>query len=309
MTALAQATSPLLVVIAGPTASGKTALSIDLAKHFNSEIISCDSRQFYREMTIGTAAPTKEELQQVKHHFIGHLSIHDYYNVSLYETQALAVAKELFLQLPVVFLTGGSGLFIETFCHGMDFLPGSDQELRRKIDNEYQSGGITALRIWLNKLDPGYYNQVDLNNVNRLKRAIEVCIVTGKKYSELRTGNKIARPFRILKIALNTGREELFRRIELRTDNMIATGLIEEARNLYPFRHLNPLNTVGYKEIFDYFHDTITLSQAVEKIKINTRRYAKRQITWFKKSNDYHWVHPSDLEQVIGIINREITPT
>lgn len=301
--------SPLIVVIAGPTTGGKTVLSVDLACRFNSEIISCDSRQFYREMTIGTAVPSQEQLKQVKHHFIGHLSIHDSYDVSLYETHALAVAKDLFLNNQVVFLTGGSGLYIETFCHGMDVLPGSDRKLRYEIDNEYLSGGIEALRIWLNKLDPAYYAQVDLSNLSRLKRAIEVCLITGKPYSELRTGKKASRPFRILKIAVYPGREELLRRIEVRTDNMIASGLIEEAKTLYSFRHLNPLNTVGYKELFNYFDGTLSLPEAIEKIKSNTRRYAKRQLTWFKKYTGYHWVHPSDIEQVIRLINQETKAT
>lgn len=292
----------LLVVIAGPTAVGKTSLTIDLAKHFKSEIISCDSRQFYQGMKIGTAAPTLEELESVPHHFIANLKLEDYYNVSIFEQQAIKFLSELFKKHDVIFMVGGSGLYINALCHGIDDLPDADMELRQKLNNLYEINGLEWLQEKVQEIDPEYYNIADTKNPKRLLRALEVWEATGKTYTEQRTSTRKTRDFEILKIALNLPREELFERINLRTEQMIENGLIEEVKSLAQYRHLNSLNTVGYKEIFEYLDNKITLQKAIENIKTNTRRYAKRQITWFKKDTEFQWFSPNQQLNIIEII-------
>ncbi len=292
-----------LIVITGPTAIGKTALSIQLASHFNTEIISADSRQFYKELKIGTAPPSAEELATVKHHFIGNLSINDSYNVSKYETEALAKITGLFTIHDYLVVAGGSGLFIDALLHGIDDLPDPDEELRQFLKLKYANEGISSLRMMLKEYDPEYYEVVDLANSKRLMRALEVCISSGKKYSELRTNFKKPREFSSICIALNRDRSELNQSISFRTDAMIKKGLEAEARLFFQLRHLNPLNTVGYREFFDYFEGLISYDDAIEKIKTNTRRYAKRQITWFKKKEEFSWFHPDDYAGILNFIN------
>lgn len=285
---------PLLIVIAGPTAVGKTAVSIEVAEYFGCSIISADSRQFYRALKIGTAAPDALQLSRVKHHFVGQLSLDERYDVSKYETEVLALLSDLFSENPVVVLTGGSGLYIQAVCEGLDNLPDSDPEVRAELRLKYEEEGIAVLRSMLQKLDPEYYAKVDLANPNRLLRALEVCLSTGKTFSSFRTDQKTERPFNILKIGLDLPRNELHQRINARVEQMMADGLETEARNYYSFRDLNALNTVGYKELFEYFDGNCTLSEAVEKIKTNTRRYARRQLTWFRRDKAMLWCRPDE---------------
>ncbi len=292
----------LLVVIAGPTAVGKTALSVFLAKHFNTEVISADSRQFYREMRIGTALPAEIELAEVKHHFIHHLSIHEAYNVSKFEAEALDVIGKLFKVHPVVFMAGGSGLYINAVCHGIDILPDPDPEIRSRLKKILTVSGISALQQELDRLDPQYALQVDRSNHARLMRAIEICLAAGMPYSALRTQKPVLRNFRTFKVGLELPRDLLYQRINDRVDEMMLAGLYEEALGLYPHRHLNALNTVGYKELFDHFEGLTSLDYAVEQIKVHSRRYAKRQLTWFKKDPEFTWFHPDDSDQIISAI-------
>ena len=296
----------LLIVITGATAVGKTTVSTQLAKQLETEIISCDSRQFYKEMQIGTAAPTAEELASVPHHFIRFLSVTEPYDVSRFEADALACLENLFIKKQFAIMTGGSGLYIDAVCHGFDELPDRDPELRIKLQQEYKKYGLEYLQEQVKKLDPEYFSKVDVNNPNRLLRAIEVCIITGKTFSQLRKGKPQERPFRILKIVLNRERKELFNRIALRTDKMIADGMVDEVRSLIPYRHFNALKTVGYKEIFEYLDGKVSLSQAIEDIKTNTRRYAKRQLTWFKKDTEYKWFHPNEINDIMKLIKTSI---
>ncbi len=296
----------LLIVITGATAVGKTTVSTQLAKQLETEIISCDSRQFYKEMQIGTAAPTAEELASVPHHFIRFLSVTEPYDVSRFEADALACLENLFIKKQFAIMTGGSGLYIDAVCHGFDELPDRDPELRIKLQQEYKKYGLEYLQEQVKKLDPEYFSKVDVNNPNRLLRAIEVCIITGKTFSQLRLGKPQERSFRILKIVLNRERKELFDRIALRTDKMIADGMVDEVRSLIPYRHFNALKTVGYKEIFEYLDGKVSLSQAIEDIKTNTRRYAKRQLTWFKKDTEYKWFHPNEINDIMKLIKTSI---
>jgi len=295
-----------LIVVAGPTAVGKTAFSIKLAQHYNTEILSADSRQFYRDMRIGTAYPEVVELAAVKHHFVGNLSIRDEYNVARYEDEALALLDDLFLKHDIVILSGGSGLYIDAICRGIDDLPDHDPELRQKLKEELEETGIEMFGEKLKKLDPEYYDVVDLNNPNRLLRALEVCLQTGETYTSLRKNTSKSRSFNIIKIGLNTEREILFRRISDRVDKMMEKGLLDEAGSLLPFREHNALNTVGYKELFAYFDGDITLERAVENIKTNTRRYAKRQLTWFKRDEEMRWFEPDDLDKAIKFLSLHI---
>ena len=288
-----------LIIILGPTGSGKTDLAIKVAKWLDTEIISSDSRQFYRELSIGTAKPTSEQLYEVKHHLIGHISIKDPYNISRFEKDSLSLLNELFKSHDHVVMCGGSGLYIDTVCYGIDEQPDHDPAIRKLLSADFKAQGINYLRGELLRLDPEYYKEVDLSNPYRLMRAIEVSIITGKPYSSYRKGKRKKRNFSITKLGVDVPREDLVKRINLRVDEMIAAGLIDEARALYKFRHLNALNTVGYKELFDYFDGAITLSEAVEQIRINTRRYAKRQMTWFRKDPDIVWVQPDLLNPVV----------
>lgn len=292
----------LLIVIAGPTAVGKTSVAIEVAQHFGCDIVSADSRQFYREIKIGTAAPTEEQLRRVKHHFVGQLSLEDTYDVSKYEAEVINLLPVLFETNPYVVLTGGSGLYLQAVYAGMDALPDSDPQIREQLREQYEKEGIASLRLLLRQLDPEYYAMVDLANPNRILRALEVCIGTGTKFSSFRKSNPVSRNFGSIKIGLDLSRDELHSRINARVDQMIADGLLDEARCFYPLRHLNALNTVGYKELFDYFDGSITLEAAIEKIKTNTRRYARRQLTWFRKDKEFIWCQPSANEVIERII-------
>ena len=291
-----------LIVILGPTAVGKTRVAIEIARTFHTEIISSDSRQFYRELKIGVAPPSEQELAKVTHHFIGHLSVSDYYNVSMFEDDVLEKLKELFTAHDHVVMAGGSGLYIDAVCNGIDELPDVDETLRENLKTAYRAHGIEYLKEKLRDLDPEYYDIVDLLNPNRLLRAIEVCVRTGKTYTSLRKNKPEKRDFNIIKTGLNTGRDELFDNINVRVDRMIGDGLVEEARGLLPFREANALNTVGYKELFNYFDGEMDLGEAIVKIKTNTRRYAKRQLTWFKKDDEITWFHPDETQRIIDFL-------
>lgn len=292
-----------LIVISGPTAIGKTSLSIELAKKLRTEIISADSRQFYREMKIGTAPPSFSELKQVKHHFIGNLSIHDYYNASKFETEAVSLIDQLFRNYDKLIMVGGSGLYINAVLKGIDELPDADEPTRNFIKTLHRNKGLDALRQLLKNLDPEYYDQVDLKNHARLIRAIEVCLTTGTKFSLLRTNIRKQRNFNYKIIGLRSNREDLYQRINNRTDKMIKDGLVEEVTQLIPHRNLNALNTVGYKEIFDYLDGNIYLETAIADIKTNTRRYAKRQLTWLTKQPEIQWFDPDDRTGIFDYIN------
>ena len=288
-----------LIVIAGPTASGKTVFSIELAKALDTVILSADSRQFYKEMSIGTAAPTEEELRQAKHYFVHHISIEDKYDVADYERDAIALLDELFKTHDAVIMTGGSGLFIDAVCNGIDAMPDIAPDIREKVQKLYDEGGLKALQEEVQHLDPEYFSIVDQQNPRRLQRALEVCYQTRKPFSSFRSGNTIKRDFDIKKYALLWDRQALIERIDKRVEMMMEQGLLEEAKALYTQRHLNALNTVGYKELFAYFEGDCTLNEAVEQIKIHTRQYAKRQMTWLRKDTSYQWVTTDDLEEVI----------
>jgi len=281
-----------LIVIAGPTAVGKTAFSIKLAKELKTEILSADSRQFYRETVVGTAAPTVEEREGITHHFVGHLSIFDYYNVSMYEQDALKILNNLFKKNQYAVLCGGSGLYIDAVCSGIDLLPNIDLELRENLQKRLDTEGLAILLAELKNLDKDYYHIVDKQNPKRVLRALEVCLQTQKTYTSLRTQSAKKRNFDIIRVCLTLPREELNNRINLRTEEMLKKGFLEEAHNLFPYRHLNSLNTVGYKELFNYIDGKYSWNLCVEKIKTQTRRYAKRQLTWFKKNKEYVFLNP-----------------
>ncbi len=294
----------LLVVISGPTAIGKTLLSIELAKHFNTAVISADSRQFYKEMQIGTARPTEEELQGVSHYFLGSHSIKNEINANDYEKEVLKLLDKLFIPHDVVLMCGGSGFYVDAVCNGFDNeIPPSDEKLKQELSSKT----IEELQIQLKELDPEYFEMVDTQNPVRLIRAIEVCLLTGKKYSELRKGTKAKRPFKILKIALNQDREVLYQKINERVIKMIENGLEAEARSLVEFQHLTPLQTVGYQEFFSYFKKELTLTETIEKIQQNTRKYAKRQLTWLRRDEEYQWFSPTQIEEIKELINKSIS--
>ena len=288
-----------LIVIAGPTASGKTAFSIQMAKALNTVILSADSRQFYKEMSIGTAAPTPKELLQVKHYFVHNISIEEKYDVADYERDALALLDELFKTHETVVMTGGSGLFIDAVCNGIDEMPDVEPEIRNKVEKLLKEGGINALSEEVQRIDPEYFAIVDRQNPRRLQRALEVCYQTGKTFTSFRTNSTARRDFDIKKYALLWDRQVLIERIDRRVDLMMEQGLLTEAKALYPKRHLNALNTVGYKELFAYFDGQCTLDEAIEQIKIHTRQYAKRQMTWLRRDDSYHWIMPDEIDMVI----------
>jgi len=296
-----------LIVICGPTAVGKTSLSIEVAKLFGAEIISADSRQFYREMTIGTAKPTEEQLAEVPHHFVNNISIHNKsYSAGKYEYEVLEFLESYFQQKPVAVMVGGSGLFVNAVCSGFDkFEKEDDSQLwvTRRFLNEKD---LLWLQQEVERLDPEYYATVDRKNPMRLKRALEIIYTTGKKYSEQRIGKKTERPFKIIKIGLSLPREVLYERINARVDEMMQQGLLEEVKQLYLHKKLHTLNTVGYTELFDYIEDKITQEDAVALIKQNTRNYAKRQMTWFKKDDGIKWFQPQQLEEIVSYINGQI---
>ena len=291
-----------LIVLAGPTASGKTATAIKLANAFETDIISADSRQFYKELSIGTAAPTEEELSQVNHFFVHHLSIFDKYDVADYEQDVLLFLKYYFKTADCIVMTGGSGLFIDAVCNGLDAIPDVTDEIRMKVQKMYEEGGIEVLQREVEKVDPEYFQIVDKQNPRRLQRALEVFYQTGKPYSTFRQKNVAERDFDIIKVALLWDRDKLIERINKRVDLMMEQGLLDEVKSVYPYRHLNTLNTVGYKELFDYLDGKCTLEQAVEQIKISTRQYAKRQMTWLRKNNDYQWFTVEQVDEMIDYI-------
>ncbi|HYK75692.1 MAG TPA: tRNA (adenosine(37)-N6)-dimethylallyltransferase MiaA [Daejeonella sp.] len=295
-----------LIVIAGPTAIGKTALAIRIAREFDTEIISADSRQFYREMDIGTAKPSPQELQAAKHHFINSHSINTEFSVGDFETQALEILSQIFSKHNIAVMVGGSGLYINGVCQGFDELPKAAAGTREKLNQLFQNQGITALQEQLKAADPVYYQEVDIQNPQRLIRALEVWETSGKPFSEYRTRKIKNRPFNIVKIGLNTSREELYQRINHRVDLMIEAGLISEVERLLPYRDYNALHTVGYSELFDYFDGHISLDEAIAKIKQNTRRFAKRQLTWFKKAEDMTWFEPDDYAGIDAYLNSKL---
>ncbi len=295
--------SKLMVVITGPTGVGKTKTGIALAGHYNSEIISADSRQIYKEIPIGTAAPTIEECAGINYHLIATRSISDYYNAYEFEQEALTLTNKLFEKHKTLFMVGGSMMYIDAFCDGIDELPTIDPELRKDILQQYENKGLSYLRKQLKNLDPIYYDQVDLKNHKRIIHALEICIMTGKPYSELRLGKKKVRPFKILKIGLNIKREELYQRINQRVLEMKDKGLIEEAKALIKNQNLNSLNTVGFKELFPAFRGEYPIEKAIELIQRNSRRYAKKQLSWFRRDKIIHWFHPDDINGIISLID------
>ncbi|MDN5287445.1 MAG: miaA [Mucilaginibacter sp.] len=296
-------TTKTLIVVAGPTAVGKTATAIELAKHFNTVVVSADSRQFFKEMAIGTAKPNAEELAAVKHYFIDSHSITEPFSVGDFEKQGLALLDELFKTHNHVILAGGSGLYIKAICEGFDDLPTADPSIRKKLNQELEEKGITSLQQKLKLVDPAYYDEVDLGNPQRIIRALEVFESSGKPFSSYRQATVNKRPFHIVKLALNLPREVLYNRINERVDMMVQQGLLNEVKELLPQRHLNALNTVGYTELFDYFDGKTTLEKALEMIKQNTRRFAKRQLTWFRKDGSFHWFQTSDQDVIDQMVN------
>jgi len=284
-----------LIIIAGPTASGKTQLSIDLAKKLNTEIVSCDSRQFFKEISIGTAKPTESQLEEVKHHFIGNISIQDKYSAGQYEKDAIQLLDELFLKNESVVLTGGSGLYMDAVMYGLDGIPKVENAARNELNALFNTEGIVVLQNMLEKLDPEYYKTVDLNNPHRLIRALEIILSTGIPFSEQRLGEKKERDFKTILIGLDVEREQLYNRINHRVDEMMEDGLLDEVKSILDFKFLNALQTVGYKELFDYLDKKMDMETAVDLIKQNTRRFAKRQMTWLRRYNDILWDKPENV--------------
>ena len=304
-----------LIIILGPTAVGKTAVGIEVAKALGTEIISADSRQFFKEMSIGTAKPNEEELKSVKHHFINSLSVEDDYNVGMFEKDVLIVLDKIFQKKDTALMVGGSGLYINAVCNGFDEVPEADKEIRASITKMYIQEGIEYLRSTLKKLDEEHYRKVDIKNPHRLIRAIEVCMTTGKPYSELRKGEKKKRNFTSIKIGLNMDREKLYQKINERVDEMMKAGLLEEVRSLDKYKHLNSLKTVGYNELFNHLESVTSanaqspfrdLGQAVELIKQNTRNFAKRQMTWFRRDEEIKWFDPNDIQEIIQFVKTKI---
>ncbi len=297
-----------LLVLIGPTGVGKTEWSLRIAEELRGPIISADSRQIYRGMTIGTAAPTPEQMQRVPHHFVGILSPSDYYSASEFEGDVLSLLSKLHEVHPVVVMTGGSMMYVDAVCNGIDEIPTIDETLRNDLRELYRREGLDPIRQQLKILDPTFYNEVDLKNPKRVIHALEICLMAGKPYSSLRTNPKKERPFRIIKVGLTRKREELYDRINRRVDQMVADGLVEEAKGFFPMRHLNALNTVGYKELFDYFDGKCTLEFAIDKIKQHSRNYARKQISWFRRDKDIHWIDLSDgapnvVKEVLQLLN------
>ena len=294
-----------LIVLTGPTAVGKTAVSLDIAKHFGIPIINADSRQIFKELIIGTARPTETEMQEVRHYFVGTLSIDDYYSASLYEQQVLELLDKEFQSHDYALLSGGSMMYIDAVCDGIDDIPTIDDDTRALMKQRLKEEGLEALVEELKRLDPEYYEIVDRQNPRRVVHAFEICVMTGKTYTSFRKRSKKERPFRIIKIGLDRPREELYNRINARVDKMMSDGLLDEVKALYPEKELNALNTVGYKELFDYLDGRWPLEEAVERIKGNTRRYARKQLTWYKKDEQIRWFHPDDKQSIINFISKD----
>jgi len=295
-----------LIVILGPTGIGKTDVAIELARYFKTEIISADSRQFFMEMKIGTAVPEDEQLKEVKHHFVRFLSVKNYYSASLFERDVLRLLESLLLTYDYVIMSGGSGMYINAVCNGIDDIPDIDPQVRDKYNRIYLEEGIESLRIALKIQDPGYYEMVDLRNHKRIIRALEICESAGKPYSAFLTGKRTERNFSVVRIGLEIGRPELYDRINKRVDKMIEDGLEDEARELFELHGLNALKSVGYSEFFNYFEGRTTREKAIELIKRNSRRYAKRQVTWWSKEKDIKWFNPGQIREMIDFITESV---
>lgn len=295
-----------LIIVLGPTGVGKSDISIQLAKHYHSEIISADSRQFFRELTIGTAVPSPDDLKMVPHHFIQTKSIHDYYNVSEYENEALHLISELFVRINPVVLTGGSMLYVDTICNGIDDIPTVDPEIRDEVIGWYEKNGIEALRQRLLEIDSEYYQIVDLNNPKRLLHAVEIHQMTGMPFTSFRKKTVKERPFRMIKIGINQDRKILYDRINERVLRMIDAGLLNEAKTVYPHRKLNSLNTVGYKELFSYLEGDCSLDEAIDLIQRNTRKYARKQLTWFRRDQQIKWFEPDQIQEIIDYVDQKM---
>lgn len=298
--------SKFLIALGGPTASGKTSTGIKLARHFDTEIISADSRQIYKETSIGTAVPTPEQLAEVKHHFIQTIKLGTYYNASMYEEEVLTTLDQLFLKKDIVVMVGGSGLYINAVCKGIDELPTVDPEIRKSLYLKFQKEGLESIRKNLKILDPLSYERIDLKNHYRILKALEITIQTGKPYSSFLTDKQKPRNFHIIRLALNMEREILYNRINMRVDQMIEEGLVDEIEGLKHLRETSLMKTVGYKEIFNYFDGNISLEEAIDLIKRNSRKYARKQITWFRKDDLYPWFHPEKIQDMIDFCQLEI---
>jgi tRNA dimethylallyltransferase len=299
--------SKTLIIIAGPTAVGKTDLCVKLAKLLDTEVVSADSRQFYRELAIGTAKPTIEEMDGVKHHFINSHSIQDYYSVGDFERDCLAVLAEIFQKKDVAILTGGSGMFIKMITDGIDEMPEADLELRQNLAQRHENEGLEILANELKQLDPIYYQQVDIQNTQRVLRALEVCLATGRAFSSFRKNQKVVRPFKMIKIGLERAREELYARIDKRMDLMLASGLEAEAKSVVNFREHYALKTVGYREVYEYLDGEYTREEMVRLLKRNSRRYAKRQMTWFKNQDEFYWFDAKSEEEIIAFVSSALS--
>lgn len=296
-----------LIVLTGPTGIGKTSTGLELAKHFNTEIVSSDSRQIFKELQIGTAVPTKNELAEVQHHLIQNHSIIEDFNVSKFENEAINIINSLFNKYNIVLLVGGSMLYIDAVCKGIDNMPDINPEIRKMLKEKHDSEGIESLRFQLKKIDPDYYYSVDLKNTNRILHALEISLITGKPYSSFLSNPKKKRIFSVIKIGLNCEREKLHNIINTRVDKMINAGLEDEARKLYHLKHLNALNTVGYRELFAFFDNEISREKAIELIKRNTRRYARKQLTWFRNDSEMNWFEQNQTNKIITFIEHKIS--
>ena len=292
-----------LIVILGPTGVGKTSLCLHIAKEYNVPVINADSRQMFKELPIGTAAPTTKEQEQAKHYFVGNLTVDKYYNASMFENDVLSLLDILFKQQDIALMSGGSMMYIDAVCNGIDDIPTVDTQIRQRLKERYEQEGLESIIQELRQLDPEYYNIVDKKNHKRVIHALEICLSTGKAYSSFRHNVRKTRPFQIIKIGLTRNREELYSRIDQRVDEMISNGLLKEAANMYPQRNLNALNTVGYKELFDYIDGKTDLQEAIFKIKSNTHKYCHKQLTWFKRDPEIKWFTPENVEEIINYIN------
>ncbi len=292
-----------LIVLVGPTGVGKTKLSLTLAKRYGTPIINADSRQLFREIPVGTAAPTPEERSEIKHYFVGNLSLQDYYNASMFECDVINLLDKLFSKNGVALMSGGSMMYIDAVCNGIDDIPSVDTNIREQLKNKYENEGLDGIIKELERLDPDYFNIVDRKNHKRVIHAVEICYSTGKTYTSFRKRKKKDRPFNIIKIGLLRERNELYDRIDRRVDEMLKCGLLDEVKTVYPFRRLNSLNTVGYKELFDYLDGKCSLEDAVFKIKCNTHKYCRKQLTWFKRDSSIHWFSPENIEEIINYID------
>ena len=297
---------PTLIVLIGPTGIGKTDLSLNIAEHYNTEIISADSRQLYADLKIGTAAPTPEQLARVKHHFVGTLQLTDYYSAAQYEAEVMKKLDELFKRHSVIVLTGGSMMYVDAVCKGIDDIPTVDEETRKTLMQHYENVGLERLCAELKILDPEYYDIVDKKNPKRVIHALEICYMTGQTYTSFRTSQTKERPFNIIKVGLRREREELYARINKRVDIMMEDGLLEEAKSVYQYKNLNSLNTVGYKEMFKYLDGEWELPFAIEKIKQDSRIYSRKQVTWFKRDTDITWFHPDDTDNIMSFIEERL---